>query len=115
MVKVQLPASYPHAAPLVTPEDLPEGALSLDWRPGKSDLGGIVRAAQAAVGRLQDLWAGLEDLDRCAPGLLAPPTLYTSLTTSITCHGVKATINKPCSSPDWVFAACPRTLGCMRW
>jgi hypothetical protein len=76
VVKVQLPASYPRSPPLVSAEDLPEGTLRLgDWRAGASDLAAIARSCEAAIARMQDLWACLQDLDQCAQAmpLCAPP------------------------------------------
>ncbi len=63
VVQVQLPASYPEGAPLVT-ADLPRGAVSLDWRPGASGLCAVWDAHADAIQRLQDLFLCLDDLDR---------------------------------------------------
>ena len=63
IVQVQLPASYPEGAPLVT-ADLPRGAVSLDWQAGASGLRAVWDAHANAVGRLQDLFMCLDDIDR---------------------------------------------------
>ncbi len=63
MVKVQLPAAYPEAAPLVSAQ-LPEQVKLPLWQPGASSLQDLIRHHEAAIASLQDLWACLEDLDR---------------------------------------------------
>lgn len=62
-VKVQLPSSYPEAAPLVTAQ-LPEQTALPPWQPGSSNLQGIIEQYEAAIASLQDLWTCLEDLDK---------------------------------------------------
>lgn len=64
ILKVQLPAAYPEAAPLVTAQ-LPEQVKLPPWQPGSSGLQDLVRHHELAIASLQDLWACLEDLDRC--------------------------------------------------
>ena len=64
IVQVQLPASYPEGAPLVT-ADLPQGAVSLNWQAGApGSLRGVWDAHADAIQRLQDLFLCLDDLDR---------------------------------------------------
>ncbi|KAK9907449.1 hypothetical protein WJX75_003949 [Coccomyxa subellipsoidea] len=63
ILKVQLPAAYPEAAPLVTAQ-LPEQVKLPPWQPGSSGLQDLVRHHELAIASLQDLWACLEDLDR---------------------------------------------------
>jgi hypothetical protein len=84
VVKVQLPAGYPEAAPLVSAQ-LPI-QLELPWQSGASNLETILKQHEGAIAALQDLWACLEDLDRsvsaqCSPASavcqLCPPDLRT--------------------------------------
>ena len=65
-IKVQLPASYPRAAPLVQ-ADLPEEAPTLQWQPEKSSLAALLHHYEAAIEGYQELWGCLEDLDRSCP------------------------------------------------
>ncbi len=64
LVKVQLPAAYPEAAPLVTAQ-LPEQVKLPAWQPGACSLRSLIKNHEDAIASLQDLWACLEDLDRC--------------------------------------------------
>lgn len=69
IIQVQLPASYPEGAPLVT-ADLPQGAVSLDWQAGASGLRRVWDAYATAIQQLQDLFLCLDDLDRSSSLLL---------------------------------------------
>lgn len=65
LIKVQLPAAYPEAAPLVTAQ-LPKQVKLPAWQPGASSLQNLIKNHEDAIASLQDLWACLEDLDRYA-------------------------------------------------
>ena len=108
ILKVQLPAAYPEAAPLVTAQ-LPEQVKLPPWQPGLSGLQDLVRHHEVAIASLQDLWACLEDLDRCGTQFYACSELSRRKPTYIiifllSCNHCEISIwqheCRVCSSPD---------------